>query len=211
MSSSPLAARTFKGAIIGLDPANPLASVIIFQYNPDAMTRTIRALTTGDTSRGEALRLKGPPQEEIRCEIAIDATDQLAAGDGMAESMGIYPALSALEMLLYPKSALVIANQVLMLAGVIEVIPPEQPLAVLVWGAKRVLPFRLSDFTIAEQMYDPDLNPIRASVTLNMKVLSYYDLGLVSVGGAMFMAHQIVKEVMATINGVGSIASVVGG
>lgn len=207
MTTSPLAARTLKGAIIGLDPANPLASVIIFQYNPDTSTRTVKALTTGDASRGEALRLKGPPEETIRFDVEIDAVDQLESDKEPAQSMGIYPALSALEMLLYPKSALVIANQALLLAGVIEVIPPEQPLAVLVWGPKRILPFRLSEFTITEEMYDPNLNPIRAKVSLNMRILSYYDLGLLSVGGALFMAHQVAKEVMATIGSIGSISS----
>ena len=39
-------------------------------------------------------------------------------------AMGIYPQLSALEMLIYPKSALVIANMVLLATGTIEIIPP---------------------------------------------------------------------------------------
>ncbi|MDQ3318215.1 MAG: hypothetical protein M3522_12915, partial [Actinomycetota bacterium] len=51
------------------------------------------------------------------------------------------------------------------------------------------------------------LNPIRAGVNLNLQVLNYQDLGLASVGGALFMAHQISKEVMATMNGLGSISS----
>lgn len=210
MTTSPLAPRTLTGAIVGLDPFNPLASVVIFQYNPDTMTRTIKALTSGDATRGEALRLKGPPEESIRCDIEIDAADQLAAGQSTAQTLGIHPALAALEMLLYPKSSLVIANQVLLLAGVIEVIAPEQPLAVLVWGPKRILPFRLSDFTITEEMYDPNLNPIRAKVALNMRILSYYDLGLLSAGGALFMAHQVAKEVMATVNSAGSIGNLGG-
>src|SRR5215471_18717656 len=110
MSTFPGSPKTQRGAIIGLDPLNPLASIIIFQYNPDTLTRTIAAQSVGaNADRGEVLRLKGPPQETIACAIEIDAADQLEQGDGSAEAMGIYPALSALEMLLYPKSALVIA------------------------------------------------------------------------------------------------------
>jgi hypothetical protein len=209
MTTFPGSPKLQKGAIIGLDPANPLASVVVFQYNPDTLTRTLTPQTTSssDTSRGAALRLKGPPEESITIDIEIDAIDQLEKGDSNAVSMGIYPALSALEMLLYPKSALVIANEVLAAIGIIEIIPPEAPLTLFVWGAKRVLPVRLTSFSIMEQAFDPNLNPILAKVSLGMRVLNYMDLGLLSVGGALFMAHQVAKEVMATISSVGNISS----
>lgn len=209
MTTFPGSPKLQKGAIIGLDPANPLASVVIFQYNPDTLTRTLTPQTTSssDASRSEVLRLKGPPEETISLDIEIDATDQLEKGDSNALSMGIYPALAALEMLLYPKSALVIANEVLAAVGIIEIIPPEAPLALFVWGVKRVLPVRLTSFSITEQAFDPNLNPILAKVSLGMRVLNYMDLGLLSVGGALFMAHQVAKEVMATISSVGSISS----
>jgi len=201
-----------KGAIIGIDPFNPLASVIIFQYNPDTMTRTISAQTTGgEGDRGEALRLKGPPQESIKLDVEIDAVDQLERADGIATSMGIHPTLASLEMLLYPKSALVIANEVLLNLGIIEVIPPEAPLTLFVWGVKRILPVRLTELSITEEAYDPSLNPIRAKVSLGLRVLNYHDLGLLSVGGTLFMAHQIAKEVMATIGSVGNIAGSISG
>jgi hypothetical protein len=113
-------------------------------------------------------------------------------------------------MMLYPKSTLVIANEALMLAGIIEVIPPEAPLGILVWGIKRVLPVRLTDFSVTEEMFDPSLNPIHAKVSLGLRVLNYRDLGLLSPGGALFMAHQVVKEVMATLNSAGSALSLGG-
>jgi hypothetical protein len=207
LSTFPGSPQLLKGAIIGVDPFNPLASVIVFQYNPDTLTRTLTAQTTGgNADRGEALRLKGPPQETIKIDVEIDATDQLEQGNGTATSMGIHPTLASLEMLLYPKSALVIANEVLAQVGIIEIVPPEAPLTLFVWGAKRVLPVRLTEFSITEEAYDPGLNPIRAKVSLGMRVLNYSDLGLLSVGGGLFMAHQVMKEVMATIGGVSSIA-----
>src|SRR5690242_20861664 len=131
MTTFPGSPKLQKGAIIGMDPANPLASVVVFQYNPDTLTRTLTAQTTesSDASRSEVLRLKGPPEETISLDIEIDATDQLEKGDSNTVSMGIYPALSALELLLYPKSGLVIANEILAAVGIIEIIPPEAPLA----------------------------------------------------------------------------------
>jgi hypothetical protein len=212
MTTFPNSPRVQKGAIIGLDPFNPLASVIIFQYNPDTLTRTITAQTSGgNADRGEALRLKGPPQETIRLEVEIDATDQLERADGLATSLGIYPSLAALEMLLYPKSVLAIANEVLLNVGVIEIIPPEAPMTLFIWGPARILPVRLTEFTITEEAFDPGLNPIRAKVSLNLRVLTYHDLGLLSPGGALFMAHQVAKEVMATISSVGNLGGALSG
>lgn len=207
MTTFPGSPPVLKGAMIGVDPANPLASVIVFQYNPDTLTRTITAQAAGaGGDRNEALRLKGPPQETIKLDVEIDAADQLEKAEPLVTSAGIYPALSALEMLLYPKTAVVIANEALAAAGIIEVLPPEAPLALFVWGPKRVLPVRLTEFTITEESFDPMLNPIRAKVSLGLRVLTYQDLGLPSAGGALFMAHQAMKEVMATMN-LGNVAA----
>lgn len=205
--------RIQKGAIIGLDKFNPLASVIVFQYNPETLTRTLTAQTsTADGAQGEALRLKAPPKEDITSvKIELDAADQLEQSDGLAQAAGLYPALAALEMLLYPKSIAVIANEVLKAAGAVEVIPPEAPLTLFYWGLKRVLPVRITSLTVAETQFDPDLNPILADVTLTMSVLSYHDLGLLSAGGALYMAHQILKEGLATIHGAGQVAGAISG
>jgi len=212
MSSFPRSPRVQKGAIVGLDPFNPLASIIIFQYNPETLTRSLAVQAMGDASNmGEALRLKGPPRETISVNIEIDATDQLERADPLATSLGLHPTLASLEMLLYPKSALVIANEVLAAIGVIEVIPPEAPLTLFIWGIKRLLPVRITEMSITEEAFDPDLNPIQAKVSLGMKVLTYQDLGLATPGGALFMAHQVVKEVMATIGGVSNIAGAASG
>jgi len=208
MTTFPGSPRLQKGAIIGLDPFNPLASVVVFQYNPETLSRTLNVQATGGKNKGEALRLSGPPEETISLDLVLDAADQLELAKAPATSMGIYPALAALEMLLYPKSSLVIANEILSAVGVIEIIPPEAPLTLFVWGAKRVLPVRITQFTITEESFDPNLNPIHAKVKLTLRVLNYQDLGMSSIGGSLFMAHQIVKEVMATIGSVGNVSAV---
>jgi hypothetical protein len=212
MTTFPGSPKLLKGAIVGVDLFNPLASVILFQYNPDTLTRSLNARTPERSwwerpARTEAMRLAGPPEETISLEIEVDATDQLEKADPIAKTLGVHPTLASLEMLLYPKTALMIANEVLAEFGVIEVIAPEAPLTLFVWGIKRVLPVRITGFSINEQFFDSDLNPIRASMSLNMQVLNYQDLGLLSVGGALFMAHQVTKEVMATIGGLSNVAS----
>lgn len=203
MTTFPNSPRLMKGAIVGVDVFNPLASVVVFQYNPDTMTRRLEARSTGggDTSdRSEAFRLTGPPKETITLNIEVDATDQLEQANPLALIAGISPTLSALEMLLYPKSATVIANSTLSGFGSIEIIPPEAPLTLFVWGATRVLPVRVTGFSITEEAYDPMLNPIRAKVDLTLTVLSYMDLKVTNPGFSLFMVHQIAKEVMATSN-----------
>lgn len=214
MTTFPNSPRLLKGAIVGVDLFNPLASVILFQYNPERLTRSVQVSSAnqarppgGAPNRSEVLRLKGPPNETISLEIEIDAADQLEKAEAPATTMGVHPALASLEMLLYPKSARMIANEILAEFGMIEVIAPEAPLTLFVWGPKRVLPVRITSFNINEQFFDTQLNPIRASVSLQMTVLNYQDLGLVSVGGALFMAHQVTKEVMATIGGVGNVSA----
>jgi hypothetical protein len=206
MSTFPNSPRVQKGVLYGIDPSRPGTGAIVFQYNPDTLTRTLRAQTAGAQGgdRVEALRLKAPPEETIRLEVEIDATDQLETLQGPAAAAGLHPTLAALEMLVYPKSAAVIANNVLAAAGIIEVIPVEAPLAVFVWGGNRVVPVRVTSFTITEEAFDPSLNPIRAKVSLELRVLSYNDLGLDSAGGAMFLAHQMAKEALAVAGAVAS-------
>jgi hypothetical protein len=210
MTTFPRSPRLLKGALIGVDPFNPVASVIVFQYNPSTLTRALQAQTSGGdgSSRSEALRLKGAPVETLNLEMEIDATDALEQAQDTARRMGIYPQLSALEMLLYPKSALVIANTALLAVGTMEIVPPMGPLTLFIWGAKRVLPVRLTGFSITEEAHDAQLNPIRATVSLGLHVLSYNDLPMSHPGYHLFLAHQVVKETMATVgsvNGLGGL------
>ncbi|MBL9007066.1 MAG: hypothetical protein JNJ46_22605 [Myxococcales bacterium] len=187
-----------KGALISPTTLN----VIRFQYNPETLTRTLSARTTGntDTNPRDPLRVQGPPKEDIRVEIFIDATDALEEGSRLAETQGIHPRLAALELLLYPRMARVLWNEAKRRLGVIEVMAPTAPLTLFVWGPQRVLPVRISGMTIVEEAFDPDLRPLVARVTLDMTVHSYYDLGLLSAGGGLFAVHQILKEGLALMD-----------
>ena len=212
MSTFPGSPRLIKGAIVGLDPFNPVASVILFQYNPETMTRSFESQIGSDGgSRSEVLRIKGAPKETISVDIEFDATDQLEKVDPQATSMGIYPRLAALEMLIYPKTSLVIANTVLMAVGTIEVIAPQAPLTLFVWGLKRIVPVVINSFSITEEAYDVNLNPIRAKVSLGMRVLTYDDFPVLHPGYGIFLAHQAVKETMATLGSLDNLSAVAAG
>jgi hypothetical protein len=191
-----------KGAILSLDPTLgvPLGSISL-QYNPESITRSLKPRAVGDEpDRTEVLRLTGPPIETIQVNVEIDATDQLAAGDATAQSFGIQPQLAALEMLVYPSSVRLIANEVLTLLGTIEILPMESALTVFVWSKSRITPVRITDVEITEEAFDPQLNPIRAKVKLGMRVLDVNDVGFLNPAGAMYMVYQIQKEALALLS-----------
>lgn len=211
MTEAPRSPKVLKGAIVGIDIFNPLASVVVFQYNPEQLTRSLDPqYSDSGGARGEALRLGGPPRESISATINIDVIDQLQEGSETAGALGLYPQLSALEMLIYPKSALVIANTVLLATGTIEVVPPAGPLTLFIYGWQRVVPVKMTSLSISEVAHDPQLNPIRASADISMQVLTYNDLPLEHPGYWTFMAHQVVKETMAVIGSVSNIGAVLG-
>jgi hypothetical protein len=214
MSNFPGSPRLTKGALISYDPLGFIPQVVIFQYNPEEMTRTLKAQRSqkqGDPA--EVQRLTGPPVEEIQLKVELDAADQLEKPqqNPTTVAMGIYPQLSALEMMLYPKSSWVIAKTILANAGAIEIVPPEEPFTLFVWGIKRVVPVRINNFSIAEKYYDPTLNPIAAEVSLTLEVLTYEDFNLSHPGYSVFLAHQIVKETMAAVGSITNTASIVEG
>lgn len=191
--------RVRKGALVAVDPLSPVASVVVFQYNPETLSRSLTAqVAEAGGERSEAQRLAGPPEETIAVKVELDAADQLERGDSAAGRLGVYPQLAAFEAMLYPKVAAVAANLALSRAGVIEIVPPEAPLTLFIWGAKRVVPVRVSSFSVEEEAYDAALNPIRASVSFSMRVLTYQDLPPSNVGHGLFIAHQAAKEAMAS-------------
>ena len=195
LSSSP---RLVKGGLVLIDPqSGAIRRVITLQYNSDSLQRSYQIQGAGgDGDRSEALRLKGPPIETIKLEAEIDATDQLEFPDNNrdAVALGIHPQLAALETIAYPASSSLTENNGLAQAGTIEIVPMESALTLFVWSAQRILPVRLTELAITEEAFDPSLNPIRARVSLGMRVLSVDDLGFGHRGGSLFMAYLRAKE-----------------
>jgi hypothetical protein len=199
MSGFPGSPRIVKGGIVVVDPAtSAVQRVITLQYNPDTLSRSLqpRAFAADSGDRSEALRLKGPPVETIKIDAEIDATDDLEKPDAHKDTLelGILPQLSALETLISPTSAQLLANNALSASGSMEIVPMEAPLTLFVWSRHRVLPVRITDCSITEEAFDINLNPIRAKVSLGMRVLTVDDLGFAHKGGSLFMNYLQVKE-----------------
>jgi hypothetical protein len=205
MSTFPNSPRLLKGGIVLIDPSSgAVQRIITLQYNPDTLTRSLQVQSVEATTkdRSEALRLKGPPIETFKVEAELDATDQLEFPDQnqSATQFGVGSQLAALETIVYPTSQQLLTANSLAQAGTLEIAPMESPLTLFVWSKNRVVPVRITDFSITEEAFDANLNPIRAKVSLGMRVLSVDDLGFDDKGGNLFMVYQQQKEKLATLN-----------
>jgi hypothetical protein len=212
MSDFPGSPRTLRGGIVLIDPNSAaIQRVIVLQYNPDTLTRTLAPkavqLAGDGGNRSEAMRLKGPPVETIKLDAEIDATDQLEQADPAAVQAGVQPQLAALELIVYPTSGQLQLNNILEQVGTLEIIPMDAPLALFVWSRNRIIPVRITEFSITEEAFDTQLNPIRAKVSLGLRVLSVDDLGFNEQGGSLYMIYQQQKEALAAMSRSGPLSS----
>jgi hypothetical protein len=199
MTSFPNSPKLVRGGIVLIDPASAsVQRIIALQYNSDSLSRTLQVQAVGEAAgdRSQALRIKGPAIETFKLEAEIDATDQLEfpSQNPNATQYGILPQLAALETLIYPESATLLANNALAGAGTLEIAPMEAPLALFIWSRNRIVPVRVSELSITEEAFDAALNPIRAKVSLSLRALSVDDLGFDNKGGGLFMSYLKAKE-----------------
>lgn len=210
--SGPLSPPLLRGGIILIDPSSgAVQRVISLQYNPETLTRSLQPQSVDDGgAAGEPLRLKGPPAETIRLDAELDATDQLEFPDEHrdARDTGIHAQLAALETIVYPDSAALIRNNQIANLGTLEIAPTVAPLSLFVWSRERVVPVRVTDFSITEEAFDARLNPIRAKVSLGLRVLHVGDLGFGDKGGHLYLVYQQRKERLAARAGLGDLGSV---
>ncbi len=180
--------QTLKGALLYADSGLTTPRVIAFSYNPETLKRTLQPDVGGgeEGDRSQAVRFKSAPAEKLEVEVEIDATDLLEQDDPVTVASGIIPQLAALELLVYPRSTGITQPEMMLNSGA--------PLLLFVWERNRVVPVRITGYTISEEAFDANLNPIRASVTLNMQVLNCSDLRSSNAGYLQFLAYQLNME-----------------
>lgn len=204
MGAHPGSPQVVRGGFVLMDPdTRRVVRVIPFQYNPDSLTRTLQAQGVGEEQgdRLEALRLKGPPQESYKFDAELDATDRLDRPDQhpLEATHGLYPTLAALETSIYPASDRLLREDARAGSGVLEIAPAEAPLTLLVLGAKRVLPVRITELSITEEAFDTTLNPIRAKLSIGVRVLTVADVGFTHRAGELYLLHHQQKEKSAAM------------
>ena len=210
-SEFPHSPRVLKGGLVAYRLPDLFPTVIVFQYNPDEVSRSLQMQSASSgAGRGEANRVNGPPQETISLSVEIDATDQLEkpGENATAVDNGLHPVIASIERLVYPSYPLVIANEALAFAGSAFILNETAPLTLLVWGARRVLPVQVQSLSIKEEAFDQKLNPIRAKADLSLRVLTYRDLDVTNPGYWVYLAAFTQKEVMSALNTYGDTSGI---
>jgi hypothetical protein len=199
MTTFPGSPKTLKGGFILMDyEGKTVLRTVAFQYNPDTLTRTLtpRGAKIDSGDRLEGLRLIGPPVETFKMDIEFDATDRLEHPANNVETVqnGIAPELADLETIIAPATTDLTAANARASTGTLEVLPLPSPLVLLVLGTNRTLPVRITEFSIVEEAFDTQLNPIRARISLGMRALSIDDLEFGSKGAELFMVSAKRRE-----------------
>lgn len=204
-SDFPRGPKLLKGALVVYESqtSGPPPKIIVFQYNPEQLERTLENRAPekkrGANAKEDVLRVAGPPKETITLTVVLNAADQLEDPQQyqtVVES-GLHPALATLEMLLYPTSFQVLQNEALSSQGAVQVKPADLPLTLLAWGASRVVPVKIESFSVTEEAFDANLNPIQVKIELGLLVLTYMELEKKSQGRDAYFAFQRQKEMLA--------------
>lgn len=171
-----------KGALVQLveDIVGVLPNMIPFQYNPQTLKRSLEPWNPMDVSennRGQLAPTAQPydPKEKISLEIELDASDQLEDADPVAGAVGVADRIAAIEKLLLPTQGLVadlLASAASLLGAATPAARPTVPIVLFVWGPGRMLPVRVTSYSIEEQLFLPSLHPIQARVSLELEVLT---------------------------------------
>ncbi|MDT5156597.1 MAG: hypothetical protein QOC99_1362 [Acidobacteriota bacterium] len=174
--------RLVRGALVQLavDVVGLVPNVIPFQYNPETLSRKLtpwNPFEVGQTARGQIAPTAQPfdPKEAMSMEIHFDAADQLEESDPIAAQNGVADRIAAIEKLLLPTQGLLgdLLNSAAALAGVAQPAQrPTVPVALLVWGPGRILPVRVTDYSIDETSFLPSLQPLTAKISLSLEVLT---------------------------------------
>jgi hypothetical protein len=206
--------KLLRGALIVVPPQGGMPVVVVFQYNPVNLRRKLTPqMIGGDAqSRASSMTYTGAPVETIDVEIEVDATDQPGQGGDLGNGpAGISPQLAAIEVVLAPTTDRVQQNlDLLNNDGTLEIGPYVAPLILFVWGEKRIVPVKITAYTVTEDGFDWKLNPIRASITLSMQVLSYSDVMDSDPAYKHFVTYQKAKEALAKQGYASSVKDVIG-
>ena len=202
-----------KGAFISLGGGllGALPNVVVFQFNPEKVTRTPALAQTPPRPSGAGAQngsdQPAAPTETYSFALRLDATDQLAEGNPIAAASGVLPALSAIEQLMQPASS----NELSFLPPIpglggggasksFDYPPSRLPTVLFFWGPFRIWPVAITSLSISETEYNTLLVPVRAEVTVNLSVLTTTQLSGETLALGAYDYSKGVREVMAALN-----------
>jgi hypothetical protein len=207
-------AHFIKGAMIeyGSDFLGPLPNVVIFQFNPESLTRTIQIppRPSGGAAR-ETSQAGEPSIEKISFKAQFSAADGMGTGNLLARTMGVGPRLAALEKMVHPAGPIsgLIGAAIDAIGNALgggggdarQPIPRENyPRILFIWGPFRILPVVIESMAITELQYDFLLNPIQADVQLALAVNQIDNCSNDVVGKGALEYSNLAKEAQAILN-----------
>jgi hypothetical protein len=237
---TPITPRLVKGAFVEFSERflGPIPNVIVFQYNPTTMSRTLTPWSPGavapaegeegaDAATRKAVGTVQPfdPEETFSVSLLLDATDELETGDPIAVISGVADRLSAIELLLYPQEDSLLGglltSAVSALGGsasfsVAEAKRGTVPITLFVWGPGRIVPVRLTSFTVEEEAFSPILYPIRVTVTVGLRLLHPSELAnhpnevARTIATTAYTFTRTQKQVLAAANIANTVDSILG-
>jgi hypothetical protein len=216
----------------------PIPNIIVFQYNPESIKRTIGASgPAGDGKGNEAPQDVNPltqpydPRETFDLSLELDAADALEEPEGhpIAVISGVADRIAAMEMLAYPQEQSALGGVLgvsidislsgagASFGGSNEPVPCKTvPVVLFFWGPGRIVPVRVTGFSVEEQAYSPTLYPIRAKVTVGVQVLdakafdNQEQTATVKIAKACYTFTRVQKELLATANIANTVESIIG-
>lgn len=198
----PRSPKILKGAFVEMANGliGPIPNVIIFQYNPEQLNRGFEVYAppapqpqTDEGSEETPSEAETPadtqpvdPPETISLSLEIDAADALEdpSSHPIAVATGVADRLAAMEQLLYPTESLIgglVADAAATLTGgeadlTGELFRKSAPLVLFVWGPGKIYPVRITSYSVEEQAFSPLLYPIRAKVSVGMRMLQPHEV-----------------------------------
>jgi hypothetical protein len=213
-----------RGALVeyGTDILGPIPNIVVFQFNPEELRRTLNmADSTPTSAKTDARQLEpaqtsAPPTETFNLTAHFSAADDLGKSRAVSEIprvFGIGPQLVALEKMVYPTSGLLAAAIGAAVdaigdalgggseEGATRPIPREQvPRILFIWGPSRVLPVQIKSMSITEQKFDMLLNPVQAQVEIELAVAQLGSNTSDKVGYGALQYTQVVKDAQVALN-----------
>lgn len=204
-----------RGALIeyGTSLIGPIPNIVIFQFNPESLSRTLQIPTrpTGPAQR-ETTQAGEKTFEKITFKAHFSAANMLDEGKALAKLFGIGPQLAALEKMVLPsaKIAGLIGAAIDAIGNALggggddapaQPIPREKyPRILFIWGLTRVLPVTIDSMSISELEYDAILNPLRAEVDITLSVINVDDCSDDVLAKGALEYSTIAKEAQAIAN-----------
>ncbi|MEN0064238.1 MAG: hypothetical protein AAGA48_18955 [Myxococcota bacterium] len=189
-------------------PGDGFPKAIPFQYNPESIEQTVQTGPAADDG-GESLRLAGPPKTTITLTAELLAWHPSldSSAEKAAAKHGVGHQIAALESLLFPTYAEMDRERSLAERGLVEVVPGEHLLALLVWAEDRIVPVKVTSLSVTEDRFDDQLRPVHATAQLSLQVLTVADLGFDHPGGRVASRYHRRLERVARDGTLGPLAT----